>query len=64
MKRSVTQHKRGNVGFCDRATQPTDNPIGQDKLKPVHPGEILLEEFLKLMHLSQNQMALALRVPA
>ena len=30
---------------------------------PVHPGEILLEEFLKPMNLSQNQMALALDVP-
>ena len=35
-----------------------------DRLKPVHPGEILLEEFLKPMNLSQNQIALALRVPA
>ncbi len=35
-----------------------------EKLKPVHPGEVLLEEFLKPMQLSQNQLALALRVPA
>jgi antitoxin HigA-1 len=35
-----------------------------ERLKPVHPGEILLEEFLKPMNLSQNQIALALRVPA
>jgi antitoxin HigA-1 len=35
-----------------------------EKLSPVHPGEVLLEEFLKPMHLSQNQLALALRVPA
>jgi len=27
------------------------------KLDPVHPGEILLEEFLKPMDLSQNQLA-------
>ncbi len=27
------------------------------KLDPVHPGEILLEEFLKPMELSQNQLA-------
>ena len=38
--------------------------MDKDNLKPVHPGEILLEEFLKPMNLSQNQMALALRVPA
>ena len=36
----------------------------EDKLMPVHPGEVLLEEFLKPMNLSQNQLALALRVPA
>jgi antitoxin HigA-1 len=36
----------------------------ENNLKPVHPGEVLLEEFLKPMGLSQNQMALALRVPA
>ena len=35
-----------------------------DKLPPIHPGEVLLEEFLKPMNLSQNQLALALRVPA
>ena len=38
--------------------------MDKDNLKPMHPGEILLEEFLKPMNLSQNQMALALRVPA
>lgn len=36
----------------------------EDKLQPIHPGEVLLEEFLKPMQLSQNQLALALRVPA
>jgi addiction module HigA family antidote len=35
-----------------------------EKLQPVHPGEVLLEEFLKPMNLSQNQLSLALRVPA
>jgi antitoxin HigA-1 len=38
--------------------------MNEDKLMPVHPGEVLLEEFLKPMNLSQNQMALSLRVPA
>jgi addiction module HigA family antidote len=38
--------------------------MNEDKLRPIHPGEVLLEEFLKPMNLSQNQMALALRVPA
>lgn len=35
-----------------------------EKLAPVHPGEVLLEEYLKPMSLSQNQLALATRVPA
>jgi antitoxin HigA-1 len=30
----------------------------EDKLNPVHPGEVLLEEFLKPMQLSQNRLAL------
>jgi len=34
------------------------------KLLPVHPGEILLEEFLNPMNLSQNRLALDIRVPA
>ena len=33
------------------------------KLKPVHPGEVLMEEFLKPMELSQNRLALAIGVP-
>lgn len=35
-----------------------------EKIPPVHPGEILLEEFLKPMGISQNKLALAMRVPA
>ncbi len=35
-----------------------------DKLHPIHPGEILLEEFLKPMKISQNELALAMQVPA
>jgi addiction module HigA family antidote len=34
------------------------------KIKPVHPGEILFEEFLKPFGLSQNRLALDIRVPA
>ena len=34
------------------------------KMLPVHPGEILHEEFLKPMNLSQNRLALDIRVPA
>ena len=34
------------------------------KLAPVHPGEVLLEEFLKPMSISQNQLAMHISVPA
>jgi len=33
------------------------------KLAPVHPGEVLLEEFLKPLGLSQNRLALNIAVP-
>ena len=33
------------------------------KLRPVHPGEILREEFMKPLGLSMNRIALDLRVP-
>lgn len=33
------------------------------KLKPVHPGEILLEDFMKPLGLSMNRLALELRAP-
>lgn len=38
--------------------------MSKEKLMPVHPGEVLLEEFLKPMGLSQNRLALDIRVPA
>ena len=34
-----------------------------DRMPPVHPGEILLEEFLKPIGLSQTQLALATGMP-
>ena len=34
----------------------------EEKLHPVHPGEVLLEEFLKPMGLSQSRVALAISV--
>jgi len=34
----------------------------KEKLRPVHPGEVLLEEFLKPMGLSQSRVALVIGV--
>ena len=38
--------------------------MAETKLRPIHPGEVLLEEFLKPMNLSQNRLALDIGVPA
>jgi addiction module HigA family antidote len=37
--------------------------MGNKELHPVHPGEVLLEEFLKPMGLSQNRLALDISIP-
>ena len=37
--------------------------MAKKELNPVHPGEILLEEFLKPLTLSQNRLALSIGVP-
>jgi addiction module HigA family antidote len=37
--------------------------MGKKELDPVHPGEVLLEEFLRPMGLSQNRLALQIGVP-
>jgi len=35
-----------------------------DRLPPIHPGEVLREEFLAPLGMSAHELALALRVPA
>jgi addiction module HigA family antidote len=35
-----------------------------EKLFPIHPGEVLLEEFIKPMNLSQNRLAIDIGVDA
>ena len=37
--------------------------MDEDKLDPIHPGEILLEEFLKPMEISQYRLAKDIGVP-
>ena len=36
--------------------------MARKKLDPVHPGEVLFEEFLKPMGISQNRLALSIGV--
>jgi len=38
--------------------------MANKKLTPIHPGEILLEEFLKPMGISQYRLAKDINVPA
>ena len=38
--------------------------MSRKTISPIHPGEILLEEFLKPMDLSQNRLAMDIHVPA
>jgi antitoxin HigA-1 len=37
--------------------------MSTERVPPVHPGDILLEEFMKPMGISQNAPARALKVP-
>ena len=36
--------------------------MSEERLAPVHPGEVLLEEFLRPLGLSQNRLGLSLGV--
>lgn len=38
--------------------------MAKQKLPPIHPGEILIEEFLKPMGISQYKLAKDINVPA
>jgi addiction module HigA family antidote len=38
--------------------------MSKNKLAPIHPGEILMEEFLKPMEISQYRLAKDINVPA
>jgi addiction module HigA family antidote len=38
--------------------------MANKKLEPIHPGEVLLEEFLKPLELSQNKLAVNIGVHA
>lgn len=38
--------------------------MATNKMRPVHPGEVLKEEFLEPLRMSASALATALRVPA
>jgi addiction module HigA family antidote len=39
------------------------NKMARKRLAPVHPGEVLLEEFLRPLELTQYRLARSLKVP-
>ena len=41
-----------------------ERTMAKNKMRPIHPGEILREEFLVPLGMSANALAIALRVPA
>jgi addiction module HigA family antidote len=51
---------RGNATYTDDRGR---RAMSRKKIKPVHPGEVLLEEFLNPMNLSQKRLALDIGVP-
>jgi addiction module HigA family antidote len=58
MSRLVTtiKDRHGKVGEIDMVRIPTHRP-------PTHPGEMLLEEFLNPMSMTQRELAEGIRVP-
>jgi antitoxin HigA-1 len=51
-------------GTCFYNISDEDKIMTSQKLSPVHPGEILLEEYLKPLEISQNKLGRDLNVPA
>ena len=60
---TMTKVVSAKILLTSSATVLITKIMNEDKLMPIHPGEVLLEEFIKPMNLSQNQIALALGVP-
>jgi antitoxin HigA-1 len=49
--------------MTSRSSTTTKRPSGEKRLPPVHPGEVLLEEFLKPMEITQYRLAKDITVP-
>lgn len=37
--------------------------MNEERLAPIHPGEVLLEEFMNPLNVSQTRLAMDIRVP-
>ena len=49
--------------MTSKSSTTTKRMTRAKKLPPIHPGEILREDFMRPLGLSMNALALALRVP-
>ncbi len=56
--------REGNAYRVEIVDYHEGRPMTATRLPPIHPGEILLEEFLKPMHLSQYRLAKDIGVAA
>ena len=61
---ALRYHKLMIKGFCCKETEKIFQRHYSKKLSPIHPGEILLEEFLKPLGISQYKLAKDIHVPA
>lgn len=54
----------GDAYDVERTDYLWESAMGRKKLNPVHPGEILLEEFLNPTGISQHRVSRDIHVPA
>lgn len=53
---TITREQLSTADFSDIVTS--------ERIEPVHPGEVLREDFMAPLNLSANALAMALHVPA
>lgn len=56
--------RESDVSNVESVEYHEDRTMTEQRLPPIHPGEILLEEFLKPMNISQYRLAKDMSVPA
>jgi hypothetical protein len=67
LKRRLSQIKTCNIHVTRKSQTARLRKTGlkmERKLSPVKPGEVLLEEFLIPVGISQNHLAIKIKVPA
>jgi addiction module HigA family antidote len=62
--KSFKGSETGKIYSRERSRKLPPDKMKRQTLHPVHPGEVLLEEFLNPLGLSQNKLAVNIGVPA